>query len=221
MTTTRVTTIDRAIQEWAMNYRPPLRCPGDTSAPKEVANALKEIRRDRLYREHFDDFYVYCARRFGMRPERVDQLMHNTYIEAVEQSGKQKDKRRQYVYFMQGAGLVKIGVANDVGKRMRDLQCGSPILLSLIGFMVGDERHEKDLHVKFAHLRQHGEWFLLNDEITSFIESNCDLGDEPIYVTLERLTDLDVEAKLLIESGNAFIINSGHIGLLTDGQMDS
>ncbi|WP_217923743.1 GIY-YIG nuclease family protein [Miltoncostaea oceani] len=65
------------------------------------------------------------------------------------------------VYFIAGAGLVKIGVASSVAHRLAMLQTGSPVLLSIALVVPGDEMVERHLHFIFASYRQHGEWFAL------------------------------------------------------------
>nr|WP_272924116.1 MULTISPECIES: GIY-YIG nuclease family protein [unclassified Streptomyces] len=59
---------------------------------------------------------------------------------------------------------VKIGVANDVEVRVRELQIGSPVPLYLIWKTRGGQALERDLHERFAPYRIHGEWFDFGDE---------------------------------------------------------
>lgn len=81
------------------------------------------------------------------------------------------------VYFVRGAGLVKIGLARCVLQRFRDLQVASPVILSPAGFIPTPDnyRHafalERQLHTQFAHLRKHGEWFEEAPELTAYLES--------------------------------------------------
>lgn len=152
-------TVDKALDEWAINYQPTT-VMNKQSASAGVGAALKEIRDKRLYRGKYEDFYVYCARRFGLKPNVVDG-----YIATAEGGElKRQDKKEsidalRYIYFIAGAGLIKIGVADDVGKRFAAIKTMSPIPLSLIGYIEGDESKERNLHRKFSMYRQHGEWF--------------------------------------------------------------
>ena len=74
-----------------------------------------------------------------------------------------------YIYFVQAGyiGPIKIGVAQDVDKRIKDLQVGNHMALLLIA-KIGpfSETHayciEKNLHKKFRKHHVRGEWFSRN-----------------------------------------------------------
>lgn len=79
-----------------------------------------------------------------------------------------------YTYFVQGeqGGNIKIGVSKDPDRRVRDMQTGSPERLVLLGTLGEDQ--EQELHARFTHLRQHGEWFSPAPELVSFLtRSGC------------------------------------------------
>lgn len=71
-----------------------------------------------------------------------------------------QDYSGSVVYFI-GAyrGLVKIGVARDVQARLRALQTGSGVPLTLLATVPGSYALERHYHRMFAHCRRHGEWF--------------------------------------------------------------
>lgn len=74
-------------------------------------------------------------------------------------------------YFIQGklTGLIKIGkTSRGVKERRGLLQIGSPDKLHILKFIKGDR--EEVYHEKFAHLREHGEWFRPAPELLEFIE---------------------------------------------------
>lgn len=68
-----------------------------------------------------------------------------------------------HVYFIGGAGLVKIGFTQDLRVRVRALQADSPVELELIRWV--ECQHftarpfEELLHGVFATYRRRGEWF--------------------------------------------------------------
>jgi hypothetical protein len=64
-----------------------------------------------------------------------------------------------YVYFITGGGLTKIGVSIEVESRMKNLQAGSPVPLTLVGTIRGSWRTEKLIHHLYKEYRVHGEWF--------------------------------------------------------------
>ena len=67
------------------------------------------------------------------------------------------------VYFLEApsVGLVKIGVAQDLKKRLKDLSLSSPVSLRLLKSISGGPKHEAALHLMFDEHRSHGEWFHL------------------------------------------------------------
>lgn len=77
-------------------------------------------------------------------------------------------KHTTLTYFVQGLDLVKIGGTNNLPRRLSALQCGSPVLLELLGVT---DVPEATLHNQFKNLRHHGEWFNLNNELQQFIET--------------------------------------------------
>lgn len=84
---------------------------------------------------------------------------------------------RRDVYFLAAemCGLIKIGVANDVRARVRDLRATSPDWLELLGVMPCSNHGalEAELHIRFGDLRAHGEWFRPADRLVRFILTNA------------------------------------------------
>ena len=76
-----------------------------------------------------------------------------------------KSANDSLVYFIRGAGMIKIGVADSPESRMSTLQAGSPVPLYLLATMQGGFSKEKELHAKFAASRRHGEWFECTPEL--------------------------------------------------------
>lgn len=87
------------------------------------------------------------------------------------------------IYFLTGIednrNLVKIGhTSGPIGKRVAQLQTGSPSTLGLVLAIEGDRSDEAELHSRFRRYQSHGEWFFPGPEIVEFIR-NCmgkDLG---------------------------------------------
>lgn len=67
------------------------------------------------------------------------------------------------VYFVEApsVGLVKIGMAQDLDKRLRDLTMMSPVPLRLLKAIPGGLKHEAAVHRLFEEHRSHGGWFHL------------------------------------------------------------
>ena len=77
------------------------------------------------------------------------------------------------VYFIEGAGRIKIGIAKNIEERFRVIQTGSPVPLTLITSIPGGHKLEKELHERFEHLLCHGEWFEAAPELMRYIESQA------------------------------------------------
>lgn len=88
----------------------------------------------------------------------------------------------RYVYFMaDGAGRVKIGLANDPLNRCAFLMRKHNALP--VACVRGDWRTEKRLHLEFLDLHIEGEWFQRSPDLEEFINDLrfCELGPCPIY----------------------------------------
>ena len=75
------------------------------------------------------------------------------------------------VYFVAANDRVKIGVASNVGERIRTLQTANPIRLRLLAVTEeGNRRTERMLHCRFADDRIHLEWLRLSPRIKEYVE---------------------------------------------------
>jgi len=76
-----------------------------------------------------------------------------------------------WVYAIQCHEFVKIGVANDVRKRLASLQTGCPYDLTLIAEWHSSDagRVEDELHEILDKWRVRGEWFKLPDDVIASI----------------------------------------------------
>lgn len=80
------------------------------------------------------------------------------------------------VYFVQGVdgGPIKIGYTTsmEADGRLAGLQCGSPVQLRVLHTVRGNQRLERELHVRFAVDRLHGEWFRPSDDLLYWLDCN-------------------------------------------------
>ena len=109
--------------------------------------------------------------------QRMKQAINNMFKAKVVESVLPQDNRlRQYIYVIKNPlnETVKIGVANDVEKRIKQLQTGAGIELELIyKSMICSNAFsiEKDVHKHFEEYRTFGEWFKINPTIViNFLE---------------------------------------------------
>lgn len=161
--------INAALKEWAEHYQPTI-VKGAAASQREVGEALKAIRDKHLYREQASNFYVYCARKWGMVPDRV-----NHYIQIAENVQPQPpsqlpDSKQEFIYFLAYVDVVKIGFTNSLNSRISSIRMMSPVPLALLGAIPGDRHKEQEIHQRFAHLRRHGEWFSLTDDLKRYLD---------------------------------------------------
>lgn len=80
------------------------------------------------------------------------------------------DQSKSEMYFLAGAGLIKIGISTNIKSRIRSIRNSSPVELELLAIRPEScTLVEIKTHFRFAHLRRHGEWFEDNGEIRGFI----------------------------------------------------
>lgn len=78
-----------------------------------------------------------------------------------------------WIYFIQAdiGGLIKIGYAADIPKRLNAMQMGCPVQLVVLAQCRGTGTYERELHQRFAGHRRHGEWFEPVPELLELIAS--------------------------------------------------
>ena len=89
---------------------------------------------------------------------------------------------RRDVYLVQGAigGPIKIGVAEDVPRRLAELQSYSPIPLRVLATIRhGDIALEAALHRRFVKHRLHGEWFDNAPEMLDYLTGLLEEAEVP------------------------------------------
>ena len=109
--------------------------------------------------------------------QKMKQAINNMFkVKVIESVLPQDNRLRQYIYVIKNPlnETVKIGVANDVEKRIKQLQTGAGIELELIyKSMICSNAFsiEKDVHKHFEEYRTFGEWFKINPTIViNFLE---------------------------------------------------
>ena len=83
------------------------------------------------------------------------------------------------VYFIRAGedGPIKIGyTGGEIGKRLRALQCVSPLRLTLLATCEGSKKTEKRLHCEFRRYRLWGEWFRAAAELLELAQRVRDGG---------------------------------------------
>jgi hypothetical protein len=76
-----------------------------------------------------------------------------------------------YVIGAPASNTVKIGVTNDLRRRLREIQYMSPVKLAILWSCPGGSALEKALHAHFADRRSHGEWFDFDHDPTGAVRT--------------------------------------------------
>jgi hypothetical protein len=73
------------------------------------------------------------------------------------------------VYFFRAGDFVKIGFSKSVEGRLRTIQTGCPLDVSILGFVEGDVRDEQEIQKRFRKHHHRNEWFNATPELLSDI----------------------------------------------------
>jgi hypothetical protein len=92
------------------------------------------------------------------------------------------------VYFIRAGenGPVKIGTAESVHGRLRELQCGNHLELTVLRTIEGGRSEESALHRRYEHLRSRGEWFAFTPDMLVVERSDLVIA-KPIVVDLPEM----------------------------------
>lgn len=75
------------------------------------------------------------------------------------------------LYFITDGEYVKIGRANNVYKRLAQLQTGNPKALWVLAVIKDKGMNESWVHKTLSQYRVSNEWYILNENVKSFIKS--------------------------------------------------
>lgn len=100
----------------------------------------------------------------GLRLERLQGEM-DSYAE-------KRNKLDKIIYFAQEqTGLIKIGITTNLFQRLNSLQMERNTILNLLFHTTGNKIIETELHTKFSHLCEEGEWYKPDAELLEFIKN--------------------------------------------------
>ncbi len=102
-------------------------------------------------------------RSWSPAPEETPERRHLDELERCE----------SWVYFIRIGNRIKIGYSINPERRARELGQAK-----LIHCVPGGRIEEQRLHLKFAHLRDHGEWFCDDPELVDYIDG---LPGRPLF----------------------------------------
>lgn len=133
--------------------------PGEVVRGNKIITYVHQVR----HGKQIHRWLVRCLKCGWVRSIRAESLGK------AEGSCEACGKWHLLVYFIEGAGLVKIGLSGDPLRRLRQLQYMSPVPLRLLGTVKGGYPQERKLHIQFWEHHDHGEWFRGVPEILDYI----------------------------------------------------
>ena len=111
---------------------------------------------------------------------RIDAAGLNDEQYIYDPEAHEARRKAQTVYFIRCEQYVKIGISYDPASRLHQIKSSGGSLIpkrmdftqaAIIATEPGGFDREQELHAKFAHLRDRGEWFIEAPELTEYIES--------------------------------------------------
>lgn len=92
--------------------------------------------------------------------------------------GVDPSAKETIIYFVQSevGGPIKIGRTDDMAQRMSNLSVGRPDKLKALAAVPWTLLDERQVHQKFSHLREKGEWFSATEELLAFVANVAAAG---------------------------------------------
>lgn len=133
----------------------------------------------------------------------VDEKVEELLVEGFTTLEAATDFR--VIYFIKAKELnrVKIGMTTNLTRRMTAFKIASPVELELLKIMRANEVYQSDadIHDLFPHLRVHGEWFHLTQELQHFIDNLTTqlpiLKEHKVALYTQNLQQLEEKITLL------------------------
>lgn len=106
-----------------------------------------------------------------------------------QHTSNRRARHKSEIYFVESklAGVIKIGITNDLDKRLMGLRCDSPTPLDVLLVIPGTARDEHALHILFDADRSHGEWFHGTIALRSFIDGIRHLSPRQLAQRLRHM----------------------------------
>ena len=122
------------------------------------------------------------------------RLCKEHYLEKYEPATKGLD----YVYAVlaKEVNKVKIGITKSPEKRLGGLQTGSPIELTMLGYIVGNKQLEDAIHDHLSDHRSHGEWFHMEPQTDIIVSMIVDNQLDELRALVSPLVGLTLQQKI-------------------------
>lgn len=108
---------------------------------------------------------AYARKLLESLPDQTDSVR----ISAFDARANANADSPAVVYLLASAGMVKIGIAKNLMKRLYAMRCSSAVPIEVISAQeFPSQEHAFDaelkIHAKFRRFRSHGEWFKMEPE---------------------------------------------------------
>lgn len=108
------------------------------------------------------------SRKYSLSLGTINKIVNNDYTTSkTNKKSHRPDGSIYLIGFKQNNNIyVKIGVAVDIGLRVKSLQTGNPFELEIFGekYFKNSYTIENEIHKKFTQYNFKNEWFLLQEE---------------------------------------------------------
>ena len=110
------------------------------------------------------------------------------------------------IYFITDGNFTKIGVSNDVTRRLKELQTSNAKELSILKTIEGEYVLESKLHDFFSVYNVHGEWYKLPKHVLNRFENNI-LKYKEDHNKLIKYIDDRIELNKVVKGNTPAIVD--------------
>ena len=107
---------------------------------------------------------------------------------------KANDDNQTNIYFIKARDAIKIGIAQDVKKRMNEIQVSNPDKLQLFHLFTvpikTSREIESTIHYIFRSSQLNGEWFMSSLSLIKFIDAIKKVGWNPLIPWMAENCDI-------------------------------
>jgi len=165
-------------QPGRLKAHPQLTGPCDPSFQQQISLLLKRLSQGHTFRKACKDARLSDTVVYKWKRENKDFADQINAVHQYDSSGVRKVEADEaiapnridvglkgpyhlYIIKAEGCDLVKVGISKAPSRRLRDLQVGSPLVLTIDRYIAGAAIFEKDIHLDLTTrgLHSHGEWF--------------------------------------------------------------
>jgi len=113
------------------------------------------------------------------RLDALTNAMEGYYTDGISNVSETAVNSKGFIYIIQADEYVKIGIADDVKNRVKQIQSTCPIKLKVINFWKISKAsyYENLLHKRYRNYRVHGEWFALPADELAFLSKATDIEE--------------------------------------------